>query len=229
MTRFQRCPPSSLNRRKLLRLFIYLLIKIVTILSQTPDSTKSVATPDDFTTVEHVTDASAAAETPSAKSTLKFAYRQTMYTQFANVYATQLPLATVHEATREKCCHLCLHIPSCSGFNYLRSPSSFSGSCDPKDDPKSSTCEFLAFESISRVYFAEGAMTLCQNLYANGISTNERRSGLNPCLSSPCQNFGACVAATNSYFCNCNKSTTGTNCETVRTYRRRQDILWNDI
>lgn len=215
--RFPRGPPSSLNRRKLLPLLIHLFIKVVTVLSQTPDAPNSVATPDDFTTVEHVTDASVAAETPAAKSTSTFAYRQTMYTQFTNVYATQLPLATVSEATRAKCGHLCLHIPSCSGFNYLRSPSSFSGSCDPKVDPKGSTCEFLAFESISSVYFAKGAMTLCQNLYANGTSTHQGRSGLNPCLSSPCQNFGACVAATNFYFCNCTKSTTGRNCETVRT------------
>src|SRR6218665_2592372 len=96
--------PSS-NRHKSFAIIIHLLIDAATILSK-----------------------GLAAESTSA------AYRQTKYTVFQNVYATQIPLAIVSEASRLKCAQLCLQIPSCSGFNYLRSPSKSGDPCDPKAD-----------------------------------------------------------------------------------------------
>ena len=269
-----RSPPSSSSRHNGLPLLIHLFIDAAAILSQ-----------------------SSAAESTSA------AFRQTMYTAFQNVYATQLPLAIASETTMQKCAQLCLQIPSCSGFNYLRSPSKSGGPCDPSEDPKGSTCEFIAFENISGLTFAQGATPLCRSLYANVATTNEATTkgvttngatskgattngvttngattngattngattneattngamtigattkgampigamhigattkgftingattngvmtsvvsiGLNPCLSSPCQNLGVCVKSLNSYFCNCTQATTGKNCESTCMY-----------
>src|SRR6218665_2700522 len=104
IARLPRTPSSSSNPHKSFPLLIHLLIDASTILSQ----------------------CSAAESTPAA-------YRQTKYTVFQNVYATQLPLAIASEATKLKCAQLCIEIPFCSGFNYLRSPKS-GGPCDSKAD-----------------------------------------------------------------------------------------------
>src|SRR6218665_182752 len=127
LTYRQQRSPSS-SRHKGLPLLTHLLIAGATILSQSLQS-----------------------ESTSA------AYRHTKYTAFQNVYATKIPLATASEATILKCGQLCLQIPSCSGFNYLRSPSKSGGSCDPKTDPKGSTCEFLDLKRVTGVPFAQGA------------------------------------------------------------------------
>ena len=47
--------------------------------------------------------------------------------------------------------------------------------------------------------------------------TDENVAATDPCLISPCQNNGTCVAGSGNFTCSCLPGTTGTLCETSQS------------